>query len=104
MFPPAPGSTLFPYTTLFRSQVVRAVEANEVDRAATVGEPAAQHAFQHLTAGERPHLVGVLDPAVRTGEGQEDRAHDLIVVPGNDTPVTPANDASASFTRIAYAL
>src|SRR5690349_23805275 len=65
MFPPAPGSTLFPYTTLFRSQVVRAVEANEVDRAATVGEPAAQHAFQHLTAGERPHLVGVLDPAVR---------------------------------------
>src|SRR3712207_7173284 len=69
-----PISTLFPYTTLFRSRVARAVDHHGVEVADLTQAVAAQ--LERVR--ERPHVVlagveGVLAPLARAGVAVGDR-------------------------------
>src|SRR5947209_13136911 len=67
-----PRSTLFPYTTLFRSRLLRRLEAELVGRAV---DRAALHAAARQPVGEAPVVViSAVDlPRVRSGRGELDR-------------------------------
>src|SRR3712207_8368139 len=70
-----PRSTLFPYTTLFRSGVVRAVEHEVADREGAVAEPHAPEAVG-LPAGVQPFGEDPVDDVKALGDRPADRSEE----------------------------
>src|SRR5437667_4331371 len=73
MLRPPPRSTLFPYTTLFRSHIAR---AEEVPRRILPGHRVERHQAGPLV-GRRAWLVEADVPALPDPEHLEERAHRL---------------------------
>src|SRR5205814_8126304 len=84
LFPPVPLSPLFPYTTLFRSDLAQAFRRGHVyPYSLVIGEPAGRR---------RPHFHACIEPI--GGPSDPFVAHD--VTSGNRGPVLPRSEEHTS--------